>query len=224
MQDVSELGELTPEELFAGLDFGSGIQVSRSKSRSKSAEDETLPESQVISSYESDPKVDATAIANVSSSTVLESDDDQPAFVVTHSYLEDKIENGRPTSIRVAIRPSYQHSPLRESHSAPFRYSAEVLHTMEVGDLLITVDAGNSGKRVAYDPPLNPTPCSSVSSRLRSMSSLRRRIISQGAESIRSNDNSSDRMSMSSVNGGSARSIAMDWDPVVSDIQEGVAV
>lgn len=85
MQDMSDLGELSPEELFADSDVGSGIQVSRSKARSKSVQDETLPESQMISSYESYPKVDATPTANVTSGKVVEIDDDQPAFVVADS-------------------------------------------------------------------------------------------------------------------------------------------
>ena len=139
MQDVSDLGELPPEKLFAGSDVGSGAQVSRSKPRSKSAQDDSLPESQVMSSYESDPKVDASPTANLTFGTVLESDDDQPATVVADPYLGDEIGTGQSTSIRVRIRPSHQHSPLRESHSAPFRYSAEVLHAMEIGDLLLTV-------------------------------------------------------------------------------------
>ncbi|KAF7512769.1 hypothetical protein GJ744_000336 [Endocarpon pusillum] len=126
MQDVSDLGELPPEELFAGLDFGSGIQVSRSKARSKSSQDETLPESQVIS-YESDPKVDATPTANITSATMLESDDDKPATVVVESYLEDKIGTGRPTSIRVRIRPPYQHSRSESSFCTVSIFSRSAL-------------------------------------------------------------------------------------------------
>jgi hypothetical protein len=99
---------------------------------------------------------------------------------------------------------------------------------------------------VSNDPPFNPTPRSSISSGLRSMLSLRQRIASRKAPSSKSNDGFSDSMSISyrdscslrhqlglssnsintfsSVDKESARGIAMDWEPAVSDIQIGVAV
>ena len=98
---------------------------------------------------------------------------------------------------------------------------------------------------VSNDPPFNLTPRSSISSGLCSILSLRQRIASRKALGSTSDDNFSDRMSISwreswslrhqlglsgtsvntfSIDTESARSIAMDWEPAVSGIQEGVAV
>ena len=93
------------------------------------------------------------------------------------------------------------------------------------------------------DPPLSPTPRSSVSS-LRSMLSLRRRIDWMGEGNGTDNERLSGRMSTqsseswslrhqlylsgisyrtsSSVDARSMRGSAMDWEPAVSGIKEGV--